>query len=85
MSEAIIVALITGGCGVLAQWLIGSRSRKDQQAQLEKHQAVTDTKIDELTRKVEKHNNLIERTYKLEGAVNELQHDVRDLKGAKSA
>ena len=83
MSEAIIVALITGGCGVLAQWLIGSRSRKDQQAQLEKHQAVTDTKIEELTRKVEKHNNLIERTYKLEGAMQEVQHDIRDMKNTQ--
>lgn len=81
MSEAIIVALITGGCGILAQWLIGSRNRTDQRAQLEKHQAVTDAKIDELTRRVEKHNNLIERTYKLEGYVNELKHEIRDLKG----
>lgn len=51
-------------------------------AELEKHQAVTDTKIDELTRKVERHNSIIERTYRLEGAVTELQHEVRDLKGA---
>lgn len=52
-------------------------------ARLEKFQAVTDTKIDELTRKVEKHNNLIERTYKLEGEMTEVQHDIRDLKSAQ--
>lgn len=50
-------------------------------ARLEKFQAVTETKVDELTRKVEKHNNLIERTYKLEGEMTEVQHDIRDLKG----
>lgn len=50
-------------------------------AKLEKHQAVTDTKIDELTRKVERHNNMIERTYQLEGRMNEAEHDIRDLKG----
>ena len=50
-------------------------------AKLEKHQAVTDTKIDELTRKVERHNNIIERTYQLEGRMNEAEHDIRDLKG----
>ena len=49
-------------------------------AKLERHQAVTDTKIDELTRKVEKHNNMIERTYQLEGRMNEVEHDIRDIK-----
>ena len=50
-------------------------------AKLERHQAVTDTKIDELTRKVEKHNNMIERVYQLEGRMTETEHDIKDLKG----
>ena len=50
-------------------------------AKLERHQAVTDTKIDELTRKVDKHNNMIERVYKLEGRMDETEHDIKDLKG----
>lgn len=50
-------------------------------AKLERHQAVTDTKIDELTRKVEKHNNMIERVYKLEGRMTEAEHDIEDVKG----
>lgn len=49
-------------------------------AKLERHQAVTDTKIEELTRKVEKHNNMIERTYQLEGRMTEVEHDIRDIK-----
>ena len=44
------------------------------EAKLKEFKAVTETKIDELTRKVEKHNNLIERMYQVEGAVKELQH-----------
>ena len=50
-------------------------------AKLERHQAVTDTKIEILTHKVERHNNMIERTYQLEGRMNEAEHDIRDLKG----
>jgi hypothetical protein len=50
-------------------------------AKLERHQAVTDTKIDELVKKVEKHNNMIERTFRLEGRMDEAEHDIRDLKG----
>lgn len=37
-------------------------------------------RIEQLENKVEKHNGVIERTYKLEGKVTELQHEVADLK-----
>lgn len=37
-------------------------------------------RIEQLEKKVEKHNSVVERTYRLEGAVNELQHEIRDLK-----
>lgn len=37
-------------------------------------------RLSQLEKKVDKHNSVVERTYKLEGAVQELQHDVRDLK-----
>ena len=84
MSEAVIVALITGGCGILAQWLIGSRNRSDQRAQLEKHQAVTDTKLEELTREVRRHNNFAERVPVLEEQIKVANHRLADLeKGAK--
>lgn len=41
---------------------------------------LTNYRIEQLEKKVSKHNGVIERTYRLEGAVEELQHDVRDLK-----
>ena len=37
-------------------------------------------RLGELEKKIEKHNNLIERMYVVEGEITELQHDVRDLK-----
>lgn len=42
---------------------------------------VTTFRIEQLEKKVSKHNNLMERTYQLEGRMNEVEHDVRDLKG----
>lgn len=95
MSDPVIVALIAGGVslvGTIITVLVANKQTIDAMdkkselsdakldAKLEKHQAVTDTKIDELTHKVEKHNNMIERTYKLEGEMIEVQHDIRDLK-----
>ena len=42
---------------------------------------LTTYRIERLEEKVNKHNNLIERTYKLEGRMNEAEHDIKDLKG----
>ena len=44
---------------------------------------LTEYRIKQLESKVAKHNEVVERTFKLEGQVLELQHDVRDLKNAK--
>lgn len=41
---------------------------------------LTDYRLEQLEKKVQAHNNLIERTYKLEGEMTEVQHDIRDLK-----
>ena len=38
-------------------------------------------RIERLEEKVNKHNNVIERMYRLEGRTTELEHDVKDLKG----
>ena len=41
---------------------------------------LTTYRIEQLEKKVAAHNNVIERTYKLEGEMQEVQHDIRDLK-----
>ena len=71
MSEGIIVALI-GLSGSLFGSLIGVLAS----------QKLTQYRLQKLEEKVDKHNNIIERTYKIEGRVTELEHDVRELKGA---
>lgn len=95
MSDAILVALASLVGTIITVWAANKHTLAELEkkselsdakidAKLERHQAVTDTKIDELTRKVEKHNSMIERTYQLEGRMAELEHDVRDLKGRAS-
>ena len=41
---------------------------------------LTTYRIEQLEKKVSAHNSLVERTYKLEGQMTEVQHDIRDLK-----
>lgn len=71
--ETIIAAVISGAV-TLAVCLITNH------AQQEKTRALMEYQLRELTAKVEKHNNLVERTYLLEGEMRECQHDIKDLK-----
>ena len=41
---------------------------------------LTNYRIEQLEKKVEAHNSVVERTYKLEGQMVEVQHDIRDMK-----
>lgn len=81
MSDAIVVALITGAVSLLGSVMsmVVSARKTKQQTDL------TLYRIDELEQKVSKHNGVIERTYKLEGRMTEAEHDIRDLKNRKGA
>lgn len=65
----IIVALL-GFAGTLLGSLFGVLAA----------QKLTQYRLAQLEEKVNKHNNLIERTFKLEGRMNEAEHDILDLK-----
>ncbi len=41
---------------------------------------LTNYRLKQLEERVQAHNNLIERTYVLEGQVTECRHDIRDLR-----
>lgn len=68
--ESIVVALIGGAVTLAGVVLSNSRSR-----------AVMEVKLDELSRRVEKHNCLVESTYRLEQDVAVVKRDIESLKG----
>lgn len=70
MESTVLTALITGAFSVLAVIITNWSSNKSIDAKLDKQQAVLEERINHLTERVEKHNNLIERTYKLEAKVD---------------
>lgn len=75
--ESIIVAIITGALSLVGVIITNANSNRKIERQLEVSMAVTDTKLEALTKQVEKHNQIVERTFKLEQAVE-------DLKGRKA-
>ena len=76
MTEAIVVALITGAVTALCTWMtVRSGNEKllmEMKAEIQTQQAVQDTKIEELTREVRKHNEFAVRVPVLEEKIRQL-------------
>lgn len=73
MSDTVLVALIGlagSGLGAFAGVVASAK--------------LTNFRLQQLEDKVNKHNQVVERTYALEGRMTEAEHDIRDLKGARS-
>lgn len=81
--EQIIIALITAGLslvGVMVTNYFNNKSLSDKVThQLEVAQAVTDTKIEELTREVRMHNNFAQKIPVLEEKMSIANHRIEDL------
>ena len=81
--EQIIIALITAGLslvGVIITNYFNNKSLSDKVThQLEVAQAVTDTKIEELTREVRMHNNFAQRVPVMEEKIAVANHRIDDL------
>ena len=83
MSEAIIVAIITGGLSLIGVIVSNNRTAqsmdKSMDAKLDKQQAVTETKLEELTREVRAHNNFAQRVPVLEEQIKVANHRIEDI------
>ena len=79
MSEAIIVALITGSLSLLGVVISNLATARKNATALHTHQAVTDTKIEELTREVRAHNHFAQRMPVVEEQIKVINHRISDL------
>lgn len=70
MTETIVCALITGGLTLMGVLIANS-----------KQQAITDTKLDELTREVREHNSFAQRVPVIEEQIKVINHRIADLEG----
>lgn len=72
MTESIIAAIITGGLTLFGVIIANNKS-----------QAVTETKLDELTREVREHNNFARRMPVVEEQIKVINHRIADLEHDK--
>lgn len=78
MDTSIIVALITGGLSLIGVYITVRSGNQKVMAELDKHQAVQDEKIAELTREVRKHNSFAERIPVLESRITNIEHQLHN-------
>ena len=72
--ESIITAIITGGVTLIGVLIANGKS-----------QAVTETKLDELTREVREHNNFARRMPVVEEQIKVINHRIQDLENEQKS
>lgn len=75
----IVVAIITGGLSLIGVFISNRATANKIQQQIVVNQAVTDTKIEELTREVREHNNFARRMPVVEEQIKAIDHRLENL------
>lgn len=76
MTEAVIVAIITGLFAILGQYMVAKSQNKQRAVEEAKREQQLLDRLDRLEEKVNLHNNVIERTYELEKKVAVIEEKV---------
>ena len=79
MSTELVIAIVAAVGSVLGVVLTNNANARQMDAQLEKAQAVTDTKLDALTEEVRRHNDFARRVPVLEEKISVINHRIADL------
>lgn len=80
MPEAVLAAAVTGVLSLIGTVIAVLAANNKTNNKLEVALAVTDTKIDELTREVREHNNFARRMPVVEEQIKVINHRIEDLK-----
>lgn len=80
METSVITALISVGGSIIVALISFYANRKGAREASETNAKLIAYRLQELEKKQDVHNSMIERTYKLEGRMTEAEHDIRDMK-----
>lgn len=79
MNDAIWAAIIAAAASVISNIILSRKQATEMDHKMEIRQAVTDTKIEELTREVREHNNFARRMPVVEEQINILHEQTKQL------
>ena len=81
--EAIISSVIVGGLALVGVILTNMSSNKEVDRKIERNQAIMETKLENLTEEVRKHNNFAVKLPVLEEQIKVINHRLTDLEKKK--
>lgn len=81
--EGIIAAAVTGGLALIGVIISNIMSNRKIEIQLDKQQAITDTKLEALTEEVKKHNNFAQRMPVVEEQIKDMNRRIECLEDKK--
>ncbi len=76
---AAVASIVVGGLSLAGVIITNNSSNRKVEAKITTAQAVTDCKIDELTREVREHNNFARRMPVVEEQIKVINHRIQDL------
>lgn len=79
MTEGVIVAVITVVGAIIAAYIQGNLTASKLTSEFDKKLAISETKVDELTREVREHNNFARRIPVIEEQIKVINHRIDDL------
>lgn len=79
MADAILAAMITGTVSLIGVFVSNFATVKKSEHTIRTSQAVTDTKLEELTREVREHNHFAQRMPVVEEQIKVINHRLHDL------
>lgn len=81
MNEAALAAMISVIGSIIVALISYAANRKGAKEASETNAKLIAYRLEQLEKKQDKHNSVIERMITLEGRVTEVEHDIRDIKG----
>ena len=82
MSDAIIVAIITGLCSIFGQWLITKKNRRDTEIKRAVREQKVDDRLNAIELKLDIHNNYADKLGDIQRDLAVLANEIQNLKGA---
>lgn len=82
MSDAVLVALITGACAVLSNWLITRSNREKDTAARAKKEQETQDRLKSIEQKLDEHNGYAKRFEEIGNAIVEIKTELKHIRAA---
>lgn len=81
IETSIVVALITGVCSVIGQWLISAKNRREDETKQAVKDALQEQQQKEIIKRLDEHNGYAKRFEEISIAIAEIKTELKTLRG----